>query len=79
MNQLDIRNIFKAALVPGILLIVGLSLYAFCHQFINAKGNKKQENRFADLSWDRVKQTFWEGIWDWPIIAIIILGVYGGY
>lgn len=79
VNQIDIRDIFKAALVPGILLIIGLSLYAFCHQLIIANGVKKPENRTAPFSWDRVKVTFWEGIWDWPIIGIIILGVYGGF
>jgi tripartite ATP-independent transporter DctM subunit len=79
VNQIDIRDIFKAALVPGILLIIGLSLYAFCHQFITANRIKKPVKRFTDVSWRRVKQTFWEGIWDWPIIAIIILGVYGGF
>lgn len=79
VNQIDIRDIFKAALVPGILLIIGLSLYAFCHQLIIANGVKKPENRTAPFSWDRVKITFWEGIWDWPIIGIIILGVYGGF
>jgi tripartite ATP-independent transporter DctM subunit len=79
VNQIDIRDIFKAALVPGILLIIGLSLYAFCHQLIIAKGVKKPENRTAPFSWDLVKVTFWEGIWDWPIIGIIILGVYGGF
>ena len=78
VNQIDIRDIFKAALVPGILLIIGLSLYAFCHQLIIANGVKKPENRTAPFSWGRVKVTFWEGIWDWPIVGIIILGVYGG-
>ena len=79
VNQIDIRDIFRAALVPGILLIIGLSLYAFCHQFIIANRKKKPVNHFSGFSWDRVKQTFWEGIWDWPIIAIIIMGVYGGF
>jgi len=79
VNQIDIRDIFKAALVPGILLIIGLSLYAFCHQLIIANGVKKPENRTAPFSWNRVKVTFWEGIWDWPIIGILILGVYGGF
>ena len=79
VNQIDIRDIFKAALVPGILLIIGLSLYAFCHQLIVTHGEKRPDNRTAPFSWDRVKVTFWEGIWDWPILGILILGVYGGF
>ena len=79
VNQIDIRDIFKAALVPGILLIIGLSLYAFCHQLIVTHGEKRPDNPTAPFSWDRVKVTFWEGIWDWPILGILILGVYGGF
>ncbi len=79
VNQIDIRDIFKAALVPGILLIIGLSLYAFCHQFIFANRAKMPEKLTASFSWDRVKVTFWEGIWEWPIVGILIIGVYGGF
>ncbi len=79
VNQIDIREIFKAALIPGILLVLVLSLYAFCHQTILAKKGSKSEKSAKPVSWKVVKAAFWEGIWDWPIMVILILGVYGGF
>jgi tripartite ATP-independent transporter DctM subunit len=79
VNQIDISEIFKAALIPGILLVLVLSLYVFCHQLFYAGNPKKPENAGRSASWARVKEAFWEGIWEWPIIVILILGVYGGF
>jgi len=79
VNQIDIREFFKATLVPGILLVLVLSFYAFCHQIILAKNIRKAENCGKSVSWKGVKAAFWEGIWDWPIIVILILGIYGGF
>ena len=71
--QVDISRIFKAALVPGILLIVVLCGYAFFKQM----GAAQQQQ--SGLSLQRVKTTFVAGIWDWPVIGIILAGVYGGF
>ena len=71
--QVDISRIFKAALVPGILLIVVLCGYAFFKQM----GAPQQQQ--SGLSLQRVKTTFVAGIWDWPVIGIILAGVYGGF
>ncbi len=79
VSQINISYIFKAALVPGLLLVIVLSLYAFCHQLIFAGNPKKSEISGRSVSWDRVREAFWKGIWDWPIIVILILGVYGGF
>ncbi|UCH23259.1 MAG: TRAP transporter large permease [Deltaproteobacteria bacterium] len=79
VNQIDIRQIFKAALIPGILLVLVLSLYVFCHQLFYAGKPNKTENTGRAASLTRVKDAFWEGIWEWPIIVILIIGVYGGF
>ncbi|WP_319525302.1 TRAP transporter large permease subunit [uncultured Desulfosarcina sp.] len=72
--QVDISRIFKAALVPGILLIVVLCGYAFFKQI----GEKQSQPKSAiSLQW--LKTTFFAGIWDWPVIGIILAGVYGGF
>ena len=76
--QIDIQGIFKAALVPGILSIVILSGYAFTHEIYFNKSKWRDSSR-RSISWTRIKTTFWEGIWDWPIILIIVAGVYGGF
>lgn len=71
--QVDIGRIFKAALVPGILLIGVLCLYAFFKQV----GTPQQQP--SGISFQRVKTAFIAGIWDWPVIGIILAGVYGGF
>ncbi|MBW1836560.1 MAG: TRAP transporter large permease subunit [Deltaproteobacteria bacterium] len=76
--QIEIPKIFKAALLPGILSIAVLSMYAFCHQFYATRAHRRERSAVT-VSWDQVKTAFIKGIWDWPIIVIIILGVYGGF
>jgi tripartite ATP-independent transporter DctM subunit len=78
VTQIDIPKIFKAALIPGILSIVVLSAYAFCYQLIVGR-RRSREGDEGTVSWTQIKTAFIQGIWDWPIIAIIIIGVYGGY
>lgn len=75
---IDIPKIFKAALVPGIMAIVVLSVYAFCHQYF-FKSTCEKYSTENQVSPDKLKTAFFDGIWDWPIIAIIIIGVYGGF
>jgi C4-dicarboxylate transporter, DctM subunit len=72
--QVEIAEVFKAALIPGILLVTGLSCYAFCHQLLS--GNR--QNR-EPVSGRKIWETFIQGFWDWPVAIIIIVGVYGGF
>ena len=72
--QVDIGKIFKAALVPGLFLIVVLCTYAFFKQL--AAGRREPH---SGISFQRVKSTFISGGWDWPVIGIILVGVYGGF
>ncbi|MBC2712716.1 MAG: TRAP transporter large permease subunit [Desulfosarcina sp.] len=72
--QVDIGKIFKAALVPGLFLIVVLCAYAFFKQL--ASGRRRPS---SGISFGQVKSAFLSGIWDWPVIVIILVGVYGGF
>ena len=78
VSGIAILDIFKAALVPGVLLIIVLSIYAFCHEFFS-NDIKKQKISFKTITWSRVKASLIVGMWDWPIIGIILIGVYGGF
>jgi len=75
----DISKIFKAALVPGIILIVALSFYAIYYNRFSHRFSEDEKESGARPSSD---QNLWkavrEGIWDWPILIIIIGGIYGG-
>jgi len=75
--QVDIARIFKAALLPGILLIAILSIYSFFHEYFIKNPQKQLLLKKASL--DDVKIALKEGIWDWPVILVIILGIYGGF
>ena len=79
VSGIAILDIFKAALLPGVLLIIVLSVYVFAHEFFSNDGIKKQKISFESISWSRAKKNFIAGMWDWPIIAIILIGVYGGF
>ncbi len=75
--QVDIPRIYKAALLPGLLLIFVLALYAFAHELARRRRGAAH-SRLQPFSWSRLARTFREGIWDWPIAGIILVGVYGG-
>lgn len=74
--QVDIARIFKAALIPGILLIAILSIYSFLHEYLT---KKTRHVVLKKASLDDVKIALKEGIWDWPVILVIIFGIYGGF
>ena len=70
--QISIDALFKAGLLPGIALIVVLSVYAL----ITAKkaGIQKQAFSFADL-----KAAVREAAWEIPLPFLIIGGIYQGF
>lgn len=78
ISQISIPQIFTATLIPGILLVVVLSLYAFVHQTVYGRGFKKVD-RQPRIFRRQIITTFIEGIWDWPILVLLVLGVYGGF
>jgi C4-dicarboxylate transporter, DctM subunit len=75
--QVDIGMIFRGALLPGLLLIAILSIYAFFHEYLTKKTGRDRILKKASL-YD-IKAALKEGIWDWPLILVIITGVYGGF
>jgi len=71
VGKLDLNMLFKAALVPGILLIAALSFYSF---YTAKKLNIKTEK--IDLS--NIKDSFKKIIWEFTLPFIIIGGIYKG-
>ena len=72
--QVDIGQVFKAALVPGMLIIGLLCLYVFFHQ--RFRGRQSPRHKFGIAE---VRRAFWGSVWDWPVFGIILVGVYGGF
>ncbi len=79
ISQIPITDIFTAALIPGVLLVLMLSLYAFIHRSITGRGGAAGTIEDRAVSWSVVKKRFREGAWDWPILILLIIGVYGGF
>ncbi len=69
--SLTVDKLFIASLLPGILLLVVLSVYGV----INARSSKveKQSFSFSNL-WTALKQAKWEI----PLPIIVLWGIYGG-
>ena len=76
MARVDIGVIFKAALAPGLFIIFVLALYIIWHEWRKPADETRKKK---PVSFARIKETFLEGKWDWPILLIIIGGVYGGF
>jgi tripartite ATP-independent transporter DctM subunit len=73
--QIDIARIFKSALIPGLLLLLVLSGYAFlCGMKLPGRNSS-----VTPFSWRKVADSFAAGIWDWLMVALILVGVYGGF
>ncbi len=73
--QIDIAQIFKAALIPGILLLAVLSAYAF----FKGLGTPRLPSGGPTPSRQRIAGGIRAGIWDWGMVVLILVGVYGGF
>lgn len=77
--QTDIQKIYTSALLPGVFLVVMLSIYACIRQIrINATPGAQAVAR-EPFSISNLKNTFIAGLWEWPIVAIVFIGIYGGF
>ncbi|RJQ83548.1 MAG: TRAP transporter large permease [Desulfobacteraceae bacterium] len=74
--QIDITRIFKATLLPGILLLAVLCAYAFLHA---RRLQRKDLRQHADFSWRAVKAACRASVWDFLLVLLILTGVYGGF
>ncbi len=76
--QVNIQDLFTAALIPGLMLIVILCVYAFGHTLVYQRGSVGA--RITEpFTWDKLQSAFIQSAWDWPIVLIIVVGVYGGF
>ena len=70
--SVSIDQLFIAGLIPGILLIVLLSIYAVRNDVL-----KKSER--IPFSWQNLGRALKETVWELPILVIILGGIYGGF
>lgn len=75
--KINIREIFTAAIIPGVLSIFVLSFYSFLKAY--SGGKSVQESTGQVASRQGILETFTAAVWEWPIIGLIIAGIYGGF
>ena len=68
--RVDIGQMFHAALVPGVLLMAGLSAFCMVRRLGPHRPPPARPTIGAALR---------RSAWDWPILGIILVGVYGGW
>jgi len=69
--QISIDRLFVAGLVPGILLIVLLGVYATT---VSLRSNVQK----TPFDWKNVLRRARESLWELPLPVIVIGGIYGG-
>ena len=79
ISGLNIQDVFKAALVPGVLLVLVLSLFALVYRLIWAGGADHGPKQRPGFSRRRLQKRLLESRWDWPIPILLVVGVYGGF
>ncbi len=76
--QVEITRLFRAALVPGLLLMGVMALYAFAVRWRQTGRGQKPS---PSISSERpsVFQALKEGVWEWPIAILVFAGIFGGW
>ncbi len=69
--KVSIDKLFIAGLVPGIFLIVVLSVYSLF------QGSSRTQ-RSVPFSWSNLRSAVREAVWEIPLPILIIGGIYGG-
>jgi tripartite ATP-independent transporter DctM subunit len=70
--EISIEDLFLAGILPGFLMLVILSGYSVWK-------NRALRVPIADFSWSEVRSAVREAIWEIPLPAIVLGGIYSGY
>jgi len=70
--EISIDDLFKAGVLPGMLMLVLLSGYSL---WINRHNRKP----LASFSWKEVGGAFWEAKWELPLPIVVLGGIYSGF
>jgi tripartite ATP-independent transporter DctM subunit len=72
ISETSITKMFAAGIIPGVLLIVLLSIYS---TFIGVRAKVVRER----LSFGRIMKTGYAAKWELCIPVIVVIGIYGGF
>jgi tripartite ATP-independent transporter DctM subunit len=69
--EAPIDQLFVAGALPGLLLLVALSLYCYWRN--------RGMHRVTKGSWSEVRAALWDARWDLPLPVVVLGGIYSGY
>lgn len=70
--EISIDDLFRAGVLPGVLMLVLLSGYSL---WINRHNRKP----LASFNWKEVGAAFWEAKWELPLPIVVLGGIYSGF
>ena len=70
--EISIEDLFRAGLLPGILMLVALSGYSVWK-------NRAQRSPLSHFSWPEVRAALREAVWEIPLPVVVLGGIYSGY
>jgi len=71
-SAVTFQEIFKAGLLPALLMVTFLSLYGYWN-------TRKYPVPTQPFDWPAVKAALWEAKWEIPLPLFVLAGIYGGY
>ncbi len=72
VSETSIDKLFIAGIIPGMLMILLLSLYSVTRM-------RKVNTRIESFSWQKAWQALKDAAWEIPLPFIILVGIYGGF
>jgi C4-dicarboxylate transporter, DctM subunit len=70
--EAPIDDLFKAGLLPGILMIAVLAVYSYWR-------NRRLRYAATDRSWAAARDAIWAARWDLPLPIVVLGGIYSGF
>ncbi len=70
--EVSIDELFRAGLLPGILMMLGMSIYGIW-------GSRRGTRRAGLAPWSEIAAALRAAIWELPLPVVVLGGIYGGY
>lgn len=69
--EVNIDDLFVAGVLPGMLMLAAMSIYALWV-------NRDNRTPLADFSWREVRDAVVESLWELPLPIVVLGGIYSG-